>query len=676
MSRSSPRPGHPALLVAWTASASLAVALRVWNATKGPLFYGYDAWGHISYVFFLDMYRSLPWADQGWSYFHPPLHYLVGWLFMQLGDPDALVVALSLFGGAMSLGVAALAAAVVHRRYAGSTGYALLAFTAVAFLPVHVYTSPMPGNEMTAAFLAAAAFAAHLRNEHRDTPTLRGDVLTGVLCGLAMLSKFTDLIPVLAIGALTLVRWLRAGPARPGVPVLARRALAVGVPLLLVAGPWYARNVTAFGTPFVTSAEVPDVHRIQAAQPPGERQWGDYFRVPLALLDESEPSSAHMLRAVWPTVYTNAWMDTFRESQLPFPRDLFPHPFIHQLTLVFATLGLVPTGVALFGAVLAAAGAWRDPRSTVDLGMWILAAGTLSAFVLFSIQIPTWAALKASYLFNLSLPFAWFLARGTEALWRRDSWLGGFVALWMALVALAVAYTFAAGKPPGLMRRDFDSMQMHSVRAHFGDYESTRQIFRADAPKRGYVEARAAAELLDGRPALARRFYERAGQMPVEDPHQRPWWLNRLAVANLLAGNPEGALLHLREAVNSAVEPLPELLVNRAVLHAREGRLDDAEADLRDALRLAPALPPAWANLAAVLDRREAGAEAAEARSRFAETAAMPPRGFPYGVGNGFLYHSGAGQRFMLLLGDEEGDGGTLDIWRPPRARNRRGLPR
>lgn len=660
-----PRTGRRALLVGWVASAGLAAALRVWNAVFGPLFYGYDAWGHVSYVFFLDMYRALPYADQGWSYFHPPLHYLLGWLLMQANDPEVLVVGLSLWGGAASLGVAAIAAAVVHRRLPDLPGGALLAFSALAFLPVHVYTSPMPGNEMTAALLAAAAFAAHLRNESRDRPRLAGDLGTGTLAGLAMLAKFTDLIALLAIGALSALCWLRAGPSRASSIRIAKRALVLALPILLLAGPYYARNFVAFGTPFMTSAEVPDVSRIQAAQPPGERSWTDYLRVPPEVLSESVPNAPHMLHAVWPTVYLNVWFDTFRESQLPFPRDLFPHPFIHQLTLLFGFLGLVPTGVALLGAGVSARRAWRDPGHTVDAGMWILAAGTLAAFVLFSIRIPTWAALKASYLLNLSLPFAWFLARGTRTLWRRDAWLGGGVALWTGATALAVSYVFATGTPPGLMRRDFDSLQMHSVRAHFGHYETTRLRFGLDAPKRSYVEARAAAELLDGRPGVARRFYQRAGQMPIEDPDQRPWWLNRLAVANALDDHPERARLLLDEALEAG--PRAELLVNRAALRARDGDWSGAESDLRAAVEQAPALPPAWANLAAVLEARGQGDQARQARERYQRSVTQAPRGFPYGVGNGFLYDSGAGQRFMLMLGD----GGRLSLYRPPRARNR-----
>ena len=63
------------LRAGWFVSIAGALGIRAWNALTGPLIYGYDVWGHLSYIFFLDVYRSTPYADQGWSYFHPPLHY-------------------------------------------------------------------------------------------------------------------------------------------------------------------------------------------------------------------------------------------------------------------------------------------------------------------------------------------------------------------------------------------------------------------------------------------------------------------------------------------------------------------------------------------------------------------------------------------------------------------------
>ena len=53
-------------------------------------------------------------------------------------------------------------------------------------------------------------------------------------------------------------------------------------------------------------------------------------------------------------------------------------------------------------------------------------------------------------------------------------------------------------------------------------------------------------------------------------------------------------------------------------------------------------------------------------RERAALAEATPPRGFPHGVGNGYLYDAGAGQRFMLRATSS----GALSLYRPTRARN------
>ena len=116
------------MLIAGCGVAIVAVvAVRLWNALAGPLMWGYDGWGHVSYMLFLDLYRGVPWADQGWSYFHPPLHYALGAGLAQFGSGDVLMRGVALLGGAASRGVAALTAFLVRvaapdRPALGATG--------------------------------------------------------------------------------------------------------------------------------------------------------------------------------------------------------------------------------------------------------------------------------------------------------------------------------------------------------------------------------------------------------------------------------------------------------------------------------------------------------------------------------------------------------------------------
>ena len=297
--------------------------------------------------------------------------------------------------------------------------------------------------------------------------------------------------------------------------------------------------------------------------------------------------------------------------------------------------------------------------------MLLLAAGTLAAFVLFAALVPTWAALKASYLLNLSLPFAFFTARGAMAWGSRNTWLGGLPAFGIGFAAIAVVLVFSSGLT---IRRDFDSEQMASVMAQFGNFGPTRNVYRLDAFQRSNVEARAAVELFDGKATEANRFYARAAAMPLRDPTQRVYFQNRRGVAAALAGSPERAWTHFDDALGGKPK-FQEALVNRGALSARRGDLAAAAADLRAALELDPKLSAAWMNLAVVLTRQGHELQAADAREQAAEAQAEPPRGFPYGVGNGYLYDNGAGQRFMLVLSD---DAASLALYRPARSHHPR----
>ncbi|MCH7709176.1 MAG: hypothetical protein IH884_11860, partial [Myxococcales bacterium] len=134
------------IVAGWLVSLGAAIGVRLWNALEGPLMWGYDAWGQVAYAIFVDLYHAVPWADQGWSYFHPPLHYLIGWGLARFGSGEILVRGLSVLGSLASLGTAALAAWLARAAAPSRPELPIVAFAAVAFLPVQLFMSPMPGN--------------------------------------------------------------------------------------------------------------------------------------------------------------------------------------------------------------------------------------------------------------------------------------------------------------------------------------------------------------------------------------------------------------------------------------------------------------------------------------------------------------------------------------------------
>ena len=454
--------------IAWAAAIAAAVGVRAWVALTGPLGWGYDAWGHLAYALFLDLYGAVPWADQGWSYFHPPLHYGLGWLLASWGSGEVLMRGLALWNGLASVATAALAAVLVRRVTPDRRWLPLLAFVSLAFLPVHLFMSAMPGNELTETLLIALALVAFIANEGSARPGWRGAAGVGGLVGLALLTKFSGLLALLVAGATLFLRAFFATEGGEWARCSLRAAVITGV-ALVVAAPYYQRNLASFGNPFQLSRDFALVRSVERDQPPGERSLGDYVRIPAAMFSDPNPLAPHMLRSVWATVYLNVWADTYRESDVA--RALEADMGRKRSIAWMGLLGLGLSAAALVGALLAFRDALRGRRRPVYGTLLVSSAGTLAAFAFFSWQVPIWSALKSSYLLGLSLPYGVFLARFAEALAARPLWLRGVLPLLLGAVSLCAV---ALEIPGVVLPRRADAPATGAVRFSFGEYESAR----------------------------------------------------------------------------------------------------------------------------------------------------------------------------------------------------------
>jgi tetratricopeptide (TPR) repeat protein len=639
-----------ASIAGWIALLLVCVGVRLWNALGGPRMWGYDAWGHVAYVCFLDLYRAVPWADQGWSYFHPPLHYLIGWALAQARSGEVLIRGLALWGSLASLLTAGLAARLAGAGFPGRPGLALLAFGAVACLPVHFFMSPMPGNEMTATLLGAAALGSFVRSELAEQPSRGADALTGVWLGLGLLTKFSALVTLVALlAALALRAALTPAPGR----ALRRAALrggGIAALALAIAAPYYARNLIAFGTPFELSRGYPLVAEVERGQPPGARSWRDFATFSPRILSDPNPLAPHMYRSVWGSAYVNVWADLYRESDVA--RALEAEREERRSTTALALLGLLPSGLALAGAWLAARDAARGRRRAFWLAPLLLSAATLGSFGVFAWRVPIWSALKASYLLGLSLPFALFLCRAIEELLVRGRRRAcAALSATLALVALAASAVAVDGL---VLPRRADAPATGAVRFYFGEYEAARRVYQRLIDGAAYpvpwLDNLAAVELAEGHPERARLLYARAVRLERERGRLDAYREGQLAAATALAGDLPAARVLLGEVLDRV--RLPELLANRGAIHAELGDQGRASVDLLDAVAEAPELVVAHFNLARALERAGRGPEAKLAWAAAAQAACRSPRGFPYGVGTGEVLEWGVGRRWLLLLED------------------------
>jgi hypothetical protein len=233
---------------------------------------------------------------------------------------------------------------------------------------------------------------------------------TAIPLALAALTKSTALV---AIGVCGLVYASR-------IRVDARRALiaavlVVGIPMAALA-PHALRLLQAGGGSMLAvvsgAALAKDAREEMAAQPPGVRRLADYGFVPAATWTEPVYSAPGLVRSVPGLLWASTWADGHAQF-LPasYPRVVS--------AAAFASIGgIVPALLALLGLVRVATH-WRAFAAAA--GPLFFLALLVASLLRYTWVIPSFSAVKASYLLSAMFPATLLLAIGVGGLhpgWR------------------------------------------------------------------------------------------------------------------------------------------------------------------------------------------------------------------------------------------------------------------
>jgi Dolichyl-phosphate-mannose-protein mannosyltransferase len=402
-------------IAAAAAVAALALVARLHDAFAFPPLHDFDGPAHALSVFALHE-GQLP-DPRTWAGFHPPLYYALGAALWRV-LPDAVPVhaALRLLSAAAGLGAVAIAWRAL-RRFATPADAAVTA-ALVASAPVVAIATSMLGNETLCALFATAVLARLVAIPDDPQRVVRHALATGVLAGLAALSKSTGL---LAAGVAVLAYAVQAREL--GRPAIAAALAACGSALALAA-PFFVWLAVTTGSPLalISGGKPSDAEGSEmAAQPPGERHLADYFTVPIATIAAPFKDGAGMLRSVPGLLYASTWADGHGEFLPSSNRSVV------GAAALGALLGLVPTGLALAGLVRLVRR--RERAASAPLAFAALLG---VAFLAQTWLVPRYSAVKASYLLSALLPASIALATG----------IGGRPVWRAALLAIAVYASF------------------------------------------------------------------------------------------------------------------------------------------------------------------------------------------------------------------------------------------
>ena len=350
-------------------------------------------------------------------------------------------------------GVVLLAYAVVLRIYPERAALALGTTAFVAFLPQHLATVSQVGNDVLAELLFAAVLyilvswvistrdmgrgstrtyaeisesypRSHLHCSKRSAVQVSAliRVLMGLLLGLILITKTTAYIAVPLAGGVLVWRWWRE---RASARRIVADALLIVLPVMLLALPWYARDVAVYGWPDFLGLNRHDqivVGQTRTGEFLAQVGWNAYMRRALEFT----------FKSFWGVF---GWLGVFMDSRVYFLLALLSGVAAGGLLLRIADRrSRIGDSVAVQSAMPETSGhAVRNRKSAITLlGLSVLL--TLLTYAWYNTQF---VQHQGRYLFTALIPFALAFAAGWEAaLWPRASRILA-VAMIVLLVVLA-----------------------------------------------------------------------------------------------------------------------------------------------------------------------------------------------------------------------------------------------
>jgi tetratricopeptide (TPR) repeat protein len=570
----------------------VAVAMRINNGLRYPALHGYDGFGHVTYIWYLLKNRQIPLAHEGWEHFHPPLYYALCaaiWSLLASIEPKYVLQVLGLVFSMLGLLSAWVSWAMVRAYFPDRPLAQLAAPLFVLFLPVHIYTAPMIGNEALNTVLCSLALYLLVRTLQTERIVFAAGL--GVVLGLGMLTKATTLVYVGTSGVVITLWALRTGKWRTAFVHLC----VIGVLVLAIAGWFYARSALVYGTPFQMGRQYLFNRLVENRLPSGRRDVWAYLTFDPSIFANPMFVAGPVVNSVWTGAFASTWYDALGNWFLPSMST----KGIGRIILVLA---VVPSALVAFGMLVGLWRLWRDGWNDVLVTMLAAAAAILAMFVVYTYDNRIFAAVKAAYMLAGIVPFSFCFALGlaTVAAWGRAVATIVLVELGLLVAVIVPVYTYHLLYHLALGGAHWNTMGVVEYFAGFKDQARTRfdLIVSSMSPRYVAYENKASLALEDGDVEMALQQFEQARRV--------------LGAPGQVMGRPAE-----REALIRATGADYENTL--AVIHDRLGHAKRARRSARRAIELDPTLPEAHYDLGILLLKEGEPAYAARFFRRAAE---------------------------------------------------------
>ncbi len=382
---------------------SMLVILQIHNIFSHPYSKGFDNQGHLDYISLLQKEKRVPFANEGWGMFQPPLYYILASF-----TPDFKSVQfLNFFYWLILLTVSYL---FLHQTFK-NTKLILLGLILIGSLPVILYLTPLVSNEFFTGVIITVSLVYYLLHFQKNYISIWEKLILGFLLGLTLLSKATGVIFLFSIIIDSLFRhkWR-----------LMNFTKHFGISLLIagfIGGWFYIRNIIYFGNPFILNIDFL----------PGPLDQLPGYRDVKFFTDLSGFFTFDIFHAHWYSLLPGTYFSWYFDAH----NAIVPiQPFSKAGNiLVLLTLPLFILSVIGFIEKLI----HRSKQSNIFI---IFSLFLFLSYIAFTIKVPFYSSVRSTYLISLVLPWCYFVLTGFQKIESRIRWSYIYIYLTSYLIIL------------------------------------------------------------------------------------------------------------------------------------------------------------------------------------------------------------------------------------------------
>lgn len=396
--------------------------VRFNNVIKFDILKGYDGILHFCQMMDYAENKGIPSAYATLESYQPPLYYFLCSLPIRVcidWSPSLTAFILKLISTLSGLVIIWCAIKVYMLLFGYNAPGLITILLFLSSLPMHIYISPMLGNEMVSACFISLALVSLISTIKYQAYTAKKGCIVGVLIGCALLTKYTGILLCVTFIATAGYLLIVCKDARRQIVIFASTAVAC---MVLIAGWWYVRNSVLYGDPLIKSNDLAKFASTYTRQPPGHHTIRDFLFFDTRIFNDPVLAADGDFKKFWYEYKYNLPLSSYNTAYNSVSAGTFAtmwidnHGYFSQFSskgfilakklLLFAVIPLLMVAAGITLMTIKCVSCKHSEIHLMLFPICFLVIISMASYVLYNLKYPYFCHVKAFFLMHLLVPFS------------------------------------------------------------------------------------------------------------------------------------------------------------------------------------------------------------------------------------------------------------------------------